>query len=180
MIICAEEYNNSLEFEFGLTLIIIGLLIKIGTMPFHIWLPDAYQSASYSILFFLLIFPKIFLYFLLSTFVLIDSPKTEAILLISIVLTAIFGSIEAVNQTKIKRFLAYTTIFNTASFLSILLISGNFSIYILMYSLLLYAINNSLIILLLLAMHPLYYKEILSLRDFNTLKSHHLIIASYL
>ena len=51
--------------KLGGILIIIALLFKIGAVPFHLWLPDAYQSASFSVLLFLLVFPKIFYFFLL-------------------------------------------------------------------------------------------------------------------
>lgn len=187
LLIISDLFNNaqqSWELTLGNTLIILALLFKIGSVPYHVWLPDAYQSATYSVLLFLIVFPKIFLYFLLYTLNSIGTIgaignifNQNVILLISIILSAVIGSLQALTQTKIKRFLAYTTIFNTASFLSLLLVSGNFSIYALLYSSFLYAITNVLIILPLVSLRSLHNVEILSLRDLGSLRASHFLLA---
>ena len=33
-------------FSIGLVLTLVGFLFKIGTVPFHAWVPDAYRGAS--------------------------------------------------------------------------------------------------------------------------------------
>ncbi len=161
--------NNTWMITLGGTLIVLALLFKIGAVPFHLWLPDAYQSASFSILLFLIVFPKIFYLFLF--FTIIQVFGTNIIVLISILLSALIGSIQAVAQTKLKRFIAYTTIYNTAFFLALLIISGSFSIYSLLISSFLYAIGSILTVLPMLSINPLHSKLFSSLRDLSSLRT---------
>jgi len=161
--------NNTWMMTLGGTLIIIALLFKIGAVPFHLWLPDAYQSASFSVLLFLLVFPKIFYFFLLYTMNQIFN--INILILTSIFLSALIGSIQAVTQTKLKRFIAYTTIYNTSFFMSLLLLSGSFSIYALLISSLLYAISSVLTVFPMLSIQPLHSKQFSSLRDLLSLRT---------
>jgi NADH-quinone oxidoreductase subunit N len=167
--------NNTWMMTLGGTLIILALLFKIGAVPFHLWLPDAYQSASFSVLLFLLVFPKIFYFFLLYTMNQIFN--TNIIILVSIFLSALIGSIQAVTQTKLKRFIAYTTIYNTAFFMSLLMISGSFSIYALLISSFLYALGSILTVFPMLAIQPLHREHFSSLRDLLSLRTSNFFFA---
>lgn len=42
----AEGSGTQAAFTVGLVLTLIGFLFKIGTVPFHAWVPDAYRGAS--------------------------------------------------------------------------------------------------------------------------------------
>lgn len=60
---------------------------------------------------------------------------------------AIVGAVQALMQTKIKRFIAYTVIFNNAFFLSLVLLSGFVPLFNLMNSLICYILVSLLTIL---------------------------------
>lgn len=170
LLIISDLKNNNLLFIIGSTLIIISILFKVGAAPFHLWLPDAYQSASYEVLLFISIAPKIFLFLLLNTLTKSFS-ITPNYLVLTIILSAIIGSIQAVQQLKIKRFLAYTIIYNNAFFLAIILISGWMSFYILMIAIILYLIGSILNLLPFWALKTPYGNAFQSLRDFISLRT---------
>ena len=72
------------------------------------------------------------------------------LILIACILTGIVGSIQAVIQTKIKRFVAYTVIFNNAFFLALILLSGFNSLFTLLNALICYIIVSVLTLIPLL------------------------------
>ena len=114
-------YSTSLENEGSLILlqsaaifIIIALLFKLAAAPFHMWAPDVYEGSPMIVTAFFAIVPKIatlgLLYELLfgpfaSLFGLI-----KPFLLFSALLSIIIGSLGAINQTKLKRLVAYSAI----------------------------------------------------------------------
>lgn len=85
-------------------LIVIGLLFKLGAAPFHMWIPDVYEGSPTIITTFFAIVPKI-----AYLGVLMKLGGGELIMLAGI-LSILVGSIGAINQTKIKRLLAYSAI----------------------------------------------------------------------
>ena len=115
-----DEFNESV---LGIMLIIIAFLFKIGAAPFHLWMPEAYQTASYSVLLYLLVLPKIYLFFILYN--LIALCKMNHMIILSILISAVIGASFALLQTKIKAFLAYTIIFNNAFFLALSWVNTN-------------------------------------------------------
>ena len=48
-----------ISLSYGLIFILIGILFKIGAVPFHFWLPDVYEGAPNNISSFFAIVPKI-------------------------------------------------------------------------------------------------------------------------
>ena len=139
-----NEKNNILKLAF--TLILISLFFKIGAAPFHLWVPDVYSGTSYETLMFITIFPKIFLFILIKTLqkIFIINNLTIVIIIISLII----GSIQAVKQQKIKKFISYTIIYNNGFFLSLTLITNFHSDYIQFLSLFFYLISSFLLLLL--------------------------------
>lgn len=106
--------QNSWMLQLGGALMIIALLFKME-QSISFMVTDAYQSASFSVLFLFLVFPKIFLFFC----------YIQLIMFLGFYYNSCFGYFKCscwINsssaQIKIKRFLAYTTIYNTAFFLA--------------------------------------------------------------
>mgnify|MGYP001189840826 CR=1 FL=1 len=98
----------------GLLFVCIGLLFKIYAVPFHQWVPDVYQGSPTIVTAFFATTPSLSVFALLvrvlhSTFynLIID---WQIILIICSVLSLIVGSLGALYQIKIKRFLAYSAI----------------------------------------------------------------------
>jgi NADH-quinone oxidoreductase subunit N len=98
----------------GLVFIVAGLAFKLGLVPFHAWVPDAYQGASTSVTLFLSAAPKLAAFALLMR-LLVDGLLPLALhwqpmLALLAVTSLIFGNVMAVVQNNLKRLLAYSTI----------------------------------------------------------------------
>lgn len=98
----------------GLLFIIISFLFKITAAPFHMWSPDVYEGAPSSISMFFAVVPKFALVILLiriliSVFFYYVS-VWQPILLLSAITSIIISTFASIKQTKIKRFLAYSSI----------------------------------------------------------------------
>jgi NADH-quinone oxidoreductase subunit N len=170
------EADKNVFLDFGGLLILLGLMFKIGAAPFHLWLPDAYQGANFYVLLFLITFPKLALFYLIFTINNIFEENT--IIFMTMVLSSIIGSVQASSQTKIKRFIAYTIIFNNSYFLGLMILEGRGAFYSLLQSIILYLIIT---LTTALAFFMLKNSEnnlrLLTLRDLISLKKSNVFIA---
>ena len=109
-----ENINLIIGILNGFLFILVGIFFKIGAAPFHFWLPDVYEGSPNNITAFFAIVPKIAFIGLLIRFVfdiLIDiSSFFEIIFYICSILSMFLGSLAALQQKKIKRLLAYSSI----------------------------------------------------------------------
>ncbi len=109
-----ENTELLLGFLYAFTFIIVGILFKIGAAPFHFWLPDVYEGAPNNITAFFAIVPKISfigLLIRLSFDIFTDiSYFFEIFFYITAILSMFIGSLAALQQKKIKRLLAYSSI----------------------------------------------------------------------
>src|SRR5262249_39247757 len=92
----------------------IGLLFKISAVPFHMWAPDAYEGAPTTVTAYLSVASKAAsVAFLIRIFnETLASARDSWVPLLSVVavLTLTLGNLAAINQTNIKRLLAYSSI----------------------------------------------------------------------
>jgi NADH-quinone oxidoreductase subunit N len=107
---------TSLGVILGLAFIVVAVGFKLGTVPFHMWLPDVYEGAPTSVTMFVGTVPKI-AYFALALRLLAHGLAGTAVdwtmmLTPLAVLTLIVGNVLAIVQSNIKRLLAYSTIGN--------------------------------------------------------------------
>ncbi|MBX3487409.1 MAG: NADH-quinone oxidoreductase subunit N [Candidatus Paracaedibacteraceae bacterium] len=106
----------TLSLSIGLVFIIAGLLFKISSAPFHMWTPDIYQGTPTSITTFLSTIPKLAAFALISRVLITSFGEGHAfwsqILMVLSIITMLVGSLAALVQKNIKRFLAYSTIAN--------------------------------------------------------------------
>jgi NADH-quinone oxidoreductase subunit N len=102
------------QIKIGALFLIIGLLFKLGSAPFHMWLPDVYEGAPTIVTTYFAIVPKIGI--LLTLINLLTIPfigiwyTLQPIIIISTILSIIVGAIGAINQGKIKRLISYSAI----------------------------------------------------------------------
>nr|YP_006576271.1 NADH dehydrogenase subunit 2 [Madrepora oculata]AFN40616.1 NADH dehydrogenase subunit 2 [Madrepora oculata] len=89
----------------GYLLIIVALFFKLFIAPFHMWAPDVYEGAPTKIVVLLAVVPKIGVFSLL-----ISIGLPVGLLLIGVLFSLLVGALGALNQTKIKRLLAYSGI----------------------------------------------------------------------
>jgi len=101
----------------GLLFFFIGLLIKLGLAPFHFWVPQIYDGAPNLVTLILLILPKFILFLLLIKLYFFVFKFLNNFLfqffLFNVCLSFFFGSLGALWQTNIKKFLAYSAINNS-------------------------------------------------------------------
>lgn len=100
-----QGINLLLIGDMGKILITVSLLFKLSAAPFHMWAPDVYEGAPTITTALLVIVPKIGVFS-----VLVQIGLVSNVVLFCGVLSIIYGAIGALNQTKIKRLLAYSGI----------------------------------------------------------------------
>jgi len=121
----------------------VGLLFKISAVPFHMWAPDAYEGAPTTVTAYLSVASKAAsIAFLLRIFLdpLASSREVwEPILSLIAVATMTVGNLAAINQSNIKRLLAYSSI-SHAGYMLLGLIAGNstgikgIGVYVMVYT----------------------------------------------
>jgi NADH-quinone oxidoreductase subunit N len=89
----------------GCLLITAALLFKLSAAPFHMWAPDVYDGAPTTTTALLAIVPKVGIYSIL-----VSIGPAVNLLLAGAVFSMAVGAVGALNQTKIKRLLAYSGI----------------------------------------------------------------------
>ena len=121
----------------------VGLLFKISAAPFHMWAPDAYEGAPTTVTAYLSVASKAAsIAFLLRVFLgPLESARQawEPLLAAVAIATLTLGNLAAINQTNIKRLLAYSSI-SHAGYMLLGLVAGNetgingIKVYILVYT----------------------------------------------
>lgn len=98
----------------GIILVLIGLLFKVGAVPFHAWTPDVYQGAPTPITGFMGACTKIAAFGAMIRFLYViagDMAETlTPILWTIIIVTMLVGTVMGLVQTDIKRMLAYSSV----------------------------------------------------------------------
>ncbi|GGH57874.1 NADH-quinone oxidoreductase subunit N [Comamonas phosphati] len=99
---------------FGLVFVVAGLAFKLGVVPFHMWVPDVYQGAPTAITVLLGGAPKLAA-FAMAIRLLVDGLLPLAIdwqqmLMVLAVASLLVGNLAGLQQTNLKRMLAYSTI----------------------------------------------------------------------
>ena len=109
----ASSTNNSMAL-IGVALLAVGLLFKVGAVPFHSWIPDVYQGAPTPITGFMAAATKVAAFGALLRVVYVALPplhdQWRPVLWAISILTMVVGTVTAVNQTDVKRMLAYSSI----------------------------------------------------------------------
>ncbi len=93
----------------GASCVLVGSLFKMGTAPFHMWVPDVYQGATPAITGYMGSAIKIAIVaFILQAFSFL--PKTDVLLYAIGAVGILWGSISAVLQKDLKRLFAYSSV----------------------------------------------------------------------
>ncbi len=173
-----QDYGALLGFIF----ISVGILFKLGVVPFHFWLPDVYEGvpmivtayfSTVSKLSFIILFLKIY-YVAFFNFMFIYNFFLMPLGLFSI----IYGIIMSFYQSKIKRFLAYGAISHMGFMiisLSLVSIEGLSAFLIYFFSYVILSLNI-FAILLAIRRNPGFYK-IRNLIEFSILLKNNPLLA---
>jgi NADH-quinone oxidoreductase subunit N len=110
------DASSSLLLFVGLAaaLMFVGLAFKVSAAPFQIWAPDVYQGAPTPVSAFLSAGPKaaafaVFLRIFMTAFEPIDR-SWEPLVWVSALLSMTIGNFAALQQSNVKRMLAYSSI----------------------------------------------------------------------
>ena len=108
--------GHSLGLTFGLVFVFAGLAFKISAVPFHMWTPDVSEGAPTPVTAFFASAPKVAA-MVMAVRVAVEAmgPATDQwrqIVIFAALASIIFGGVAAINQTSIKRLLAYSSINN--------------------------------------------------------------------
>jgi len=103
----------------GALMVIVGLVFKVGGVPFHVWTPDAYEGAMTPVTAFMSVAVKaaafaVFVRIVMIAFGSEDMMSASSgwppILAFLALLSMVFGNVAAVAQKSVKRMLAYSSI----------------------------------------------------------------------
>ncbi len=122
---------------------VVGLLFKVGAVPFHMWVPDIYEGAPTPITAYLSVASKAAAFAVILRVFMHDLLTLQPIWILNMagiaVLTMAVGSFVALAQKNIKRMLAYSSI-SHAGFLILGLVAGgedgmaSIMLYLLVYT----------------------------------------------
>ena len=106
--------GNDIFFLIGMTSLSVGLLFKVGAVPFHAWTPDVYQGAPTPITGFMAAATKVAAFgaalrIFYTSFAGAEWNWRPIITAVAII-TMIVGSLLAIAQRDVKRMLAYSSI----------------------------------------------------------------------
>nr|YP_009000425.1 NADH dehydrogenase subunit 2 [Otobius megnini]AHF21626.1 NADH dehydrogenase subunit 2 [Otobius megnini]AIZ58588.1 NADH dehydrogenase subunit 2 [Otobius megnini]UYB78405.1 NADH dehydrogenase subunit 2 [Otobius megnini] len=115
-----EDKTNLISF--------LSLLMKMGASPFHMWFPLMVEGLNYFSFFLVSTFQKLIPLYMISFFF-------SWIIFLSIILSALIGSIGGFNQFSIRKLMAFSSISHIAWMLTLISINSNLWIlYFLIYT----------------------------------------------
>nr|YP_009128269.1 NADH dehydrogenase subunit 2 [Promalactis suzukiella]AJO68664.1 NADH dehydrogenase subunit 2 [Promalactis suzukiella] len=118
------EMNNLISIMINST-----LLMKMGSVPFHFWFPNIVEGLSWFNCFILMTWQKITPMILLSYYF------NKNFLILIMIMNTMIGAIGGLNQTSLRKLMAFSSINNLGWMLATILISENlWMFYLLMYS----------------------------------------------
>nr|AWV84355.1 NADH dehydrogenase subunit 2 [Derotettix mendosensis] len=117
---------NMINFSFVIYMTMIGLLIKIGCPPFHMWFPSVMEGLSWVGCIILMSLQK------LAPLVMISYLNFS--MLLFIILSAIWGAMGGISYSSLRKVLSYSSIYNLSWLLTgIMINSYSWYFYFVMY-----------------------------------------------
>ena len=118
----SNSSGNGVFLFIGIAFLSVGLLFKVGAVPFHAWTPDVYQGAPTPITGFMAAATKVAAFgaMLRIFYTAFDNAYWEwrPMLTTIAIITMLFGSFVAIAQRDVKRMLAYSSIAHAGFLLS--------------------------------------------------------------
>ncbi|MFG1808701.1 NADH-quinone oxidoreductase subunit NuoN [Streptomyces sp. NPDC049040] len=110
----ASTTGNDALLLIGLAMVAMGLLFKVGAVPFHMWTPDVYQGAPTPVTGFMASATKVAAFGALLRLLYVVLPGMRwdwrPVMWGVAIITMLAGAVIAVTQTDVKRLLAYSSI----------------------------------------------------------------------
>ncbi|MFM8922347.1 MAG: NADH-quinone oxidoreductase subunit NuoN [Candidatus Nanopelagicaceae bacterium] len=106
--------GNNIFLLIGIVFMSVGLLFKVGAVPFHAWTPDVYQGAPTPITAFMAAATKLAAFGAMLRIFYTSFANAEwnwrPIIMVVAIATMVLGSLVAIAQRDVKRMLAYSSI----------------------------------------------------------------------
>jgi NADH-quinone oxidoreductase subunit N len=106
----------------GVGLVAVGILFKVGAVPFHSWIPDVYQGAPTPVTAFMAAATKIAAFGAMLRIFYVALPGLaddwQPMLWVIAIVTMVVGTVTAVSQSDVKRMLAYSAVAHTGFILT--------------------------------------------------------------
>nr|QBF01191.1 NADH dehydrogenase subunit 2 [Stegana sp. 1042 JL-2019] len=99
-----SSINFEMEMSYISSIILSSLLLKSGAAPFHFWFPNIMESLSWMNCLLLMTWQKI------APLMLISHTNIKLILFMSIILSVIIGSLGGLNQSSLRKLMAFSSI----------------------------------------------------------------------
>ena len=114
--------GNDIYLLLGIAFLSVGLLFKVGAVPFHAWSPDVYQGAPTAVTAFMAAATKVAAFGAMLRIFYVSFAEAywqwrPALIAIALI-TMVFGSLVAIAQRDVKRMLAYSSIAHAGFLLS--------------------------------------------------------------
>lgn len=110
----AGTMGNDVLLLIGFAMVTMGLLFKVGAVPFHMWTPDVYQGAPTPVTGFMAAATKVAAFGAMLRLLYVVLPGLtwdwRPVMWGVAIATMLGGAIVAITQTDIKRLLAYSSI----------------------------------------------------------------------
>nr|YP_007316844.2 NADH dehydrogenase subunit 2 [Cydia pomonella]AFQ93724.2 NADH dehydrogenase subunit 2 [Cydia pomonella] len=159
-IILMKMFFMNLEMNIMSIMMNSTLLMKMGSAPFHFWFPNIMEGLSWLNCFILMTWQKI------SPMILLSYYYHNKFLIIILFLNVIIGAIGGLNQTSLRKLMAFSSINNLGWMLSSIMISENlWSLYFSFYSFL-----NSLLCLMFFTFNIYFINQLFIINLNNLIK----------
>lgn len=141
-----DNYANYAMVLIGFVFMFAAIGFKLSLFPYHIWVPDVYQGTTSAMAGFLSVIPKMagFVVALrfFEIFIHANDMAIQIMLYVTVVLTMTIPNLIALQQTDIKRMLAYSSISNAGMAMAAILIGTHQGIVALFLYWILFTITN--------------------------------------
>ncbi|MFC9437277.1 NADH-quinone oxidoreductase subunit NuoN [Nocardia sp. NPDC057030] len=138
--------DNALLALLGVALLAVGLLFKIGTVPFQSWVPDVYQGAPTPVTAFMAAATKIAAVGALLRVLQVAVPGLKddwrPVLAAIAVATMAVGAVMAITQTDVKRMLAYSSVAHAGFILTGLVAANDKGVSAILFYLVAYGLGT--------------------------------------
>nr|YP_009654758.1 NADH dehydrogenase subunit 2 [Cloresmus pulchellus]QCI09313.1 NADH dehydrogenase subunit 2 [Cloresmus pulchellus] len=122
--------------EFIMILIMISIMIKVGAAPFHMWLPEMMANLGWLECLMLMTWQKIGPLIVLS-----NINPNNWFMYTSVVASAFVGSVGGLNQTSLRKIMAYSSINHLGWMMMFMSMNINWYKYLIIYSILMSMIS---------------------------------------
>ncbi|WP_395076917.1 NADH-quinone oxidoreductase subunit N [Flavobacterium sp.] len=122
----------------GVVFLVIGMLFKIATVPFHFWAPDVYEGAPALTTATMSTLAKVVamaaLFKLVGALMPVQNYSFQIIIVCVAIASMVFGNIMALRQNNVKRMFAFSGISHAGFMVMTLLIANNAASTLLYYA----------------------------------------------